>query len=175
MDLFYKRKSVRKYKPLPVTDEQVQSILAAACLAPSGNNNQPWKFIVIRNEEHKAGIAAVDHDQQWMLTAPVFIAVLGDITCRLKDGYGPVDETNPTVELKKVIRDSAIAATYLMLEAENLGLSTCWTGWYTQAEMKKALGIDDRYYVVGVFTLGYADEEPEARPRKELSELVSYD
>ena len=43
------------------------------------------------------------------------------------------------------------------------------------AEMKKALGIDDRYYVVGVFTLGYADEEPEARPRKELSELVSYD
>ena len=62
MDLFYKRKSVRKYKPLPVTDEQVQAILAAACLAPSGNNNQPWKFIVIRNEEHKARIAAVDHD-----------------------------------------------------------------------------------------------------------------
>lgn len=172
MDLFSQRKSIRKYKKDPVTDEQIQHILEAACLAPSGNNNQPWKFLVIRGEEQKQKIAAVDHDQQWMLTAPVFIAVLGDITCRIKEGYGTVDESNPLVELKKVIRDSTIAATYLMLEAEHQGLSTCWTGWYGQAEMKKALGISGQYYVVGVFTLGYADEAPEGRPRKPLSEVL---
>ena len=63
----------------------------------------------------------------------------------------------------------------MMLEAEHQGLATCWTGWYDQKEMKAALGVPDDKYVVGVLTLGYADEAPAARPRKPLEDIVKYE
>ena len=82
---------------------------------------------------------------------------------------------SPLPELKLVIRDAAIAISYMLLEAQQLNLGTCWTGWYDQEEMRAALDLPDYLYVSGVVTLGYADEEPEMRPRKTLDEIVRYE
>lgn len=150
------RRSVRKYNDRDVTDEQIAALIESARLAPSGSNKQPWDFLVIRSKELREKISAIDHDQKWMLTAPVFIVCIGNERYR---GDG---------DMERVIRDSAIATEHILLQAEHMGLATCWTGWYDQQEMRELLGLDDCCYVIGVVTVGYSDEKPAARPRRKI-------
>lgn len=154
------RRSVRQYNGRPVTDQQIAALIEAARLAPSGTNKQPWDFIVVKSEEMRRRIAAIDHDQKWMLTAPVFIVCVGNEKYR---GDG---------DMERVIRDSAIATEHILLQAEHMGISTCWTGWYDQQEMRDLLGLDERCYIIGVVTVGYSDAKPEASPRRELEYRV---
>lgn len=170
------RRSVRKYQDKKVEREKLLEILESGRMAPSGTNAQPWVFMVIENEETQKAIVKVDHEQEWMLTAPVFIVGIADASARLGDTEDLViDEESPQGSVKKAIRDTAVAITNMMLEAENQGLSTCWTGWYDQKAMKEVIGIPADKYVVGVLTLGYADEKPAARPRKPMEEFVRFE
>lgn len=169
------RRSIRKYKDTPVSQETLESILDAGRFAPSGCNFQPWSFLVITDTELRERIATVDHDQRWMLTAPVIIVALGDLKAipeQKSDHPLLEDESNPA--LKRIIRDVSIAITNIMLESVHQGLGTCWTGWYFQADMRKALSLPDDIYVCGVLTLGYPDEEPTVKSRKPLHEIVRY-
>lgn len=150
------RRSVRKFNGRDVSDEQIVTLLKAAQLAPSGTNKQPWDFIVVRSEEWREKICQVDQYQKWMLTAPAFIVVVGNERYR---GDG---------DMTRVIRDSAIATEHILLQAEHMGLATCWTGWYDQDEMRELLGLDDHCYVTGVIVFGYTDEKPAAAPRREI-------
>ena len=61
-----------------------------------------------------------------------------------------------------------------MLEAPELGLGTCWMGWYTEPEIRTALGLSEDISVVAIMPLGYPDECPDPRPRKTISEVVEY-
>ncbi len=170
------RRSIRKYRDQPVTDDLVLQVLESARMAPSGDNTQPWHFIVVREEYTRQKLAEAAHKQGWMLAAPVFIVVVADIRVRIKDGREiALDETSPEFELKQIIRDTAIAIEHLVLEAESLGLGTCWVAWYTQAALRPILNIPADKYVVGIIPLGYPDETPPARPRKKLATLVRYE
>ena len=170
------RRSVRKYRNAAVDDGLILKMIEAAQMAPSGNNTQPWDFVIVRSEETKEKIVVADHDQMWMLTAPVFIVCVADVRYRTNNHDQLVlDEESAFPELKMVIRDTSIAITHLLLEAEALGLSTCWTGWYDQKDMKPILGIPGDKYVCGVVTVGYGDEQPQARPRRELTEMIRYE
>ena len=151
------RRSIRKYKSDPLTDEQLLELITAACLAPSGSNEQPWDLIIVKSKEMKEKICQADHNQKWMLSAPVFIVCVGKSSYR-KDG-----------SMERTIRDSSIAITHLLLQASHMGLGTCWTGWYEQEEMKSLLGLGDGDHVTGVITVGYADENPSARPRRKIN------
>jgi nitroreductase len=168
------RRSIRAYTDEPVSEEALAQILKAARIAPSGNNTQPWHFIVIRSPEQRAAVAKVSHDQQWMNQAPVFVACVGDITCRIPGYDGPpIDEHTPTWELKQTIRDMGIATEHLVLEAENQGLATCWVAWFTQDEIRPVLGVPDHAFVVAVVTIGHAAKRPDApHRRRELSAIV---
>ena len=148
------RRSVRKYLDKDVTDEQIALLMEAARWAPSGSNMQPWDFLVVRSREMKERICAADHNQTWMLTAPVFIVCIGNERYR-NDG-----------DMDRVIRDSAIATEHILLQAQHMGLASCWTAWFEQEEMRPVLGLDGHCYVIGVVTVGYADEVPDARPRR---------
>ena len=170
------RRSIRKYKNEQVPEKELLKVLEAGRLAPSGSNTQPWRFIVIKNEEMKRIISEIDHAQEWMLQAPIFIVCMADIRCRIESPeMMNCDENCDSFELKQIIRDSAIAIGYMLLEAENIGLGTCWTGWYEQKDVKRVLGLPDYMYVNGIITLGYADEFPSSRPRKPLEEIVRYE
>jgi len=170
------RRSIRKYTAKPVADEKIVQLIESARLAPSGNNTQPWHFIVIRDEGIKQQIAKVSHNQKWMLTAPVFIACVADIRSRIESDIEIIlEEESPHNELKKIIRDTAIAIEHIVLEAVNEGLGTCWVAWFAQNEIRPILGLANDKYVVSIITIGYADEEPKPRKRKELKEIIHYD
>lgn len=170
------RRSVRKYADKKVEQEKLMQVLESARLAPSGSNTQPWHFIIVESKEIKEKIVKVDHNQQWMMTAPIFIVCVADMLSRTnstEELY--IDDESPEPELKQIIRDTAIAIEHILLEAESLGLATCWTGWYEQKEMRPILNIPNDKYVSGVVTLGYAEEHPSQRPRRKLEEMVRYE
>lgn len=170
------RRSVRKYIDKPVEDEKIVQLLESARIAPSGSNTQPWHFIVVKSDDTKEKIAKVSHDQKWMNTAPVHIVCVADIRSRIKDNSElDLNESSPQPELKLIIRDTTIAIEHIVLEAENLGLGTCWVAWFTQEDIRPILNIPSDKYVVGIIPVGYADETPSPRPRKSLEDIIHYE
>lgn len=169
------RRSIRKYAAKLVDDEKFNELLESARLAPSGSNTQPWHFIVVKSEATRQKLAEVSHNQTWMLSAPVFIVCVGDVRTRIDDKDIYVDENSPEEEVKQTIRDTAIAVEHIMLNADNLGLGTCWVGWFRQKDIRPVLNIPSDKYVVGVITVGYPDEAPSPRPRKKSEDIVHYE
>ena len=169
------RRSIRKYKNIQVEEEKIREILESGRIAPSGSNTQPWHFIVIKSEEMRKKVSYVCHDQKWMLQAPVFIACVADIRCRIKEGDISINEKNSENEVKLIIRDTSLAIENMMLQASEAGLGTCCVAWFTEKEIRPVLNIPDDKYVVAVITVGYSDEQPKMRPRKSLEEIVHYE
>lgn len=166
------RRSVRKYQAREVSDTVIRLLLESARLAPSGNNVQPWKFIVVRSGEMKKRIMRASHNQKWMVTAPVFIAAVADLEARGKTGDERIiDEQSPEADVKKIIRDTAIAIEHMVLQAQHMGLSTCWVAHFTQEDIRPVLLVPSDKYVVAVVTVGYGAEQPEPRPRRDLDDL----
>ena len=170
------RRSIRKFTSDPIDPEKLEAMLEAAKLAPSGNNKQPWTFIVVQSEQQRLAVMEACHRQTWMITAPAFIVAVADISARVETKPGLyLDENSPDWELKRAIRDTAIATENILLEADAQGLGTCWVGFFVQSEIRPVLGIPDDKFVLAVIPLGYADQEPPARPRRALEEIVRYE
>lgn len=151
-DVVKKRRSVRKYKSTPVSDDFVEKILEAARLAPSGHNYQPCHFIVVKDSERKKSLGLRD----WAAEAPIIIVGCTDSIL------------SPTWHMV----DFGIAFEHIVLAATNLGLATCWQWKLDNETIKKALNIPESMKLVAITTLGYAAEEPESKTRKPLSEMV---
>jgi len=169
------RRSVRKYKDIPVEEDKLKILLEAARLAPTGSNTQSGRFIVTRSKEMRERIADISHRQKWMTQAPLFISCVADIRIRIPDGELCVDELSPEFEVKQCIRDVSIQADHIVLQAEELGLSTCWIGWYDQAEVREILNLPFDKYVVCILVVGYSNEKPAPRIRKTIEEIVRYE
>lgn len=170
------RRSIRKYKDKKVESQKLMQLIESARLAPSGSNTQPWHFIIVESEETKMKLTIADHNQLWMMTAPVFIVVVADIRCRISGDVDlRIDENSPEPEVKQIIRDTAIAIEHILLEAESLALSTCWTAWFKQDDIRPILGIPEDKFVCGIITVGYGDEQPAQRPRHALEDIVRYE
>ena len=170
------RRSIRKYIDKQVENEKIIELLESARLAPSGNNTQPWHYIVIKSDKMRQKVMEASHNQKWMLTAPVFIVCVADVRCRIKEDIELyLDDSSPQDEVKRIIRDTSISAGYMLLQANNLGLGACWVAEFTQEEIRPVLNIPSDKYVVGVITVGYPNETPKARPRKKLEDIAHYE
>lgn len=171
MDIFQvisDRRSIRKYKDVPVEQEKIERILDAARLAPSWKNTQCWRFLVLTKPEQREKVLTAFPDdnpgKKAIAMAPVVIVVCGNPA-----------ESDVENGINYFVADVAIAFEHLCLSAHALGLGTCWMGWFDEARVKVSLGIPDAIRIVGMTPLGYPDQEPKARPRKELSEIVFFD
>lgn len=170
------RRSIRKYINKQVEDEKILQLIESARIAPSGSNTQPWHFIIVKSESIREDLSKASHNQKWMSTAPVHIVCVADIRTRIKDDVDIViNENSPQPELKLIIRDATIAIEHIVLEAENLGLGTCWVAWFIQEDIRPILNIPSDKYVVGIIPVGYADERPKPRPRKKLEDIIHYE
>ncbi len=165
MDVFEavsKRRSIRKYKDIEVEDEKLQDILEVARISPSAANRQEWKFIVVKDKESREKLVEAANGQQFVAEAPITIVACSTESERVM----PCGQHAYTVDL-------SIAVSFMILEATELGLGTCWLGAYDEEKVRNILNIPERIRVPAMFTLGYADENPHARPRKHLDEIVS--
>ncbi len=170
------RRSIRKFQDVPVEPEKINAILEAANWAPSGNNMQPARFIVVRDRDTRYALSQADNNQVWMITAPVIIVAVADLMARVApENTYKVDEQSPEWEVKRIIRDTAMATGYLLLEVENQGLGACWTGFFSQEDVRPILNLPDDKFVIAIIPVGYPAESPNPRPRKSLNEIVRYE
>lgn len=157
------RRSIRKYSDKPVEEEKLLKVLEAARLAPSARNEQNWKFIVVKDPETKEKLTEAI-GQSFVGEAPIILVSCGTEPKSVMRGGQP----RYTVDL-------SIATAYMILEAYEQGLGTCWLGSYDEDKVKKVLGIPEDVRVVAITPLGYPAESPAPRPRKEFDEIVCYD
>ena len=166
MEAIKTRRSIRKYKETPVPENLLKEVLNAARLAPSAENAQPWKIIVVMDVLVKQKVTQACNGQKFLVQAPVVLVLCGI-----------PEEAFPTVGgyMSSHIIDATIALDHLTLAARALGLGTCWVAKFKEDKLKDILGIPEDVRVIAVSPLGYPDESPERSPRKNLEELISYD
>jgi len=156
------RRSVRKFTPEPVSEELVDRILEAGRWAPSGLNNQPWRFAVVRDRRLIAAISELTHYRKVVLGAqaliPVFIA-METIYHREKD-----------------IQGVGACLQNMLLEIHSLGLGAVWLGEIIRSNLpiRQLLGLGDGLELMAVIALGWPDEKPRTTKRKTLKELIVY-
>ena len=184
------RRSIRNFKPDPVSDKIIYEILAAARLAPSGSNIQPWRFIIIRSPEMKEKLKAATVFR-FALKAPVVMACCTDLSAldsrpdRLVelvqvgvfdnvevDGEYAPPERNQEQALAYLNMNVGIAITHMMLKAVDLGLGTCWIGGFDPKKAKEVLALEDNLHVVALLPIGYPVRIPAQRPRFPLENLI---
>ena len=157
------RRSVRSYKAEPVPEEKLKKILEAGRLAPSAHNEQEWKFVVVRDAKKREQISEAA-SQSFIAEAPVIIVAVA---------LEPKEVMSSEVPNYAV--DLAIAIDHMTLVAVEEGLGTCWVGAFSQEEVKKVLGIPERYKVVVLLPLGFPADKPKPKSRKNLEEIICYE
>ena len=155
------RRSVKKYKNIPVEENLIDEIVMAGTYAPSGMNRQSPIILAITNQEVRDNIASINAkimgtDIDPFYGAPVVLVVLADKDC-------------PTH-----VYDGSLVMGNMMLAAHSLGLGSCWIHRAKETfeteegrEILKNLGIEGEYEGIANCILGYPDEVKEASPRKE--------
>ena len=185
LTLFAKRQSVRRYKPDPVPEEHLRLILDAARRAPTSGNQQPWKFLVVRDrarierlrtkcmelyaartpgltdEARSRQRETIEKGLAGYFSAPVYVVVLTDS-----------QSTYPTYNHW----DGPLAAGYLVLAARALGYGTVFiTDSIPEAATKEVFGIPERYQRVCITPLGVPDGWPDPKPKKKLEDLIAWE
>lgn len=164
MEAIKSRRSVRSFKPDPISEADLNAILEAARLAPSASNRQPWKFVVVRDPDKRAALAKASRNQVFVGQAPVVIVAVA---------LEPDQTMMCGVERYAV--DLAIAVDHITLAAADKGLGTCWIGAFDQDEACRIAGVPEEYKIVTVLPLGYPADEPRPKTRKTLPEIVCWE
>ena len=177
------RRSIRKYKPDPVSGEDLQKILEAAHWAPSWANTQCWRFIVVRDPDIKSKVAGtlmkVQFGDDWIknaaadaiVQAPVLIVACAQECIA---GYNR-DGTPVTDKDDWLLFDVALSVQNLTLAARALGMGTVIVGAFYAEKASEILEVPDGYSVVTMTPLGYPDHTGQAPPRKELTDIIYTD
>jgi nitroreductase len=160
-DVILKRRSIRAYHHKEIPEDVLHRILESARLAPSANNLQPWKFIIIKDEERKKEVARICKERMWIAGASVVIAgVATNPDYRMGSGQ-------PASQI-----DISTAFAHMNLTAFNEGLGACWIGSFYMEEAKKYLGIPEKCLLIGFLAIGYPAETPAPKERKKLEEIT---
>ena len=164
LDLATKRASVRGYAPDSIDKATLGKVLEAGRLAPSAANQQPWHFIVVRDELRKQALKSA-YSKEWFWKAPVIIVLCVEPSkaWTRQDGknYAAVD--------------GAIAMDHMTLCAADLGLGTCWIGAFDPAKVKHILGLPEGIEPLVMTPLGKPSAQALPKKRKALDQIVHYE
>jgi len=143
------RRSIRRFADAPVTDAELDTILRAGMAAPSAGNQQPWRFVVLRDPAARQAVAAHSPHAAMLPGAPLGIVVCGDLDAERHAGYW--------------VQDCSAAVENMLIAAHAIGLGAVWLGYYPREERwrgaQRALGIPERVVPLCVLAVGRPAEE----------------
>ncbi|MBO4997837.1 MAG: nitroreductase family protein [Lachnospira sp.] len=190
----YQRRSIRKFQDRNVPTELINQILDAGRVAPSAKNRQPWRYIVFANEyknqlleamecglkreeegitdlpKSQYGILDAKNTSAIMQKAPVIVVVLNT---NGRSPFLPVDNDERIVEQCDLLSIGASVENMLLM-AEDLGLGALWIANTCFAYKELTSFLNTKEQLTCAIAIGYADESPKQRPRKDLGDIVEY-
>jgi coenzyme F420-0:L-glutamate ligase / coenzyme F420-1:gamma-L-glutamate ligase len=187
------RRSIRRFKPDPVPDSVIQTILATATFAPSAHNRQPWRFAVVTDISVKTKLAdamafeferdleidklpqpeiqkRTTRSRERIIAAPVVIILSVDMSDM--DVYP--DEKRSKAEYLMAVQSVANAGMQLMLAAHAEGLGGVWvcSPLFVQETVQTVLNLPKTWEPQAMFFIGYPQDIPDVRERKPLDAVV---
>ncbi len=172
MALVRARRSVRRYLPQAVDRGLIRTCLEAARLAPSAHNVQPWRFLVVDDPSLKDELCAKAFSWPYAMSrfavkAPVIVLVLARLDV-VADRLGSRFQGT-----EYHLLDIGIAGEHFVLQAEELGLGTCWIGWFNKRKVRRVLRIPRKYRIVAMLSLGHVERKPSrVRPLKDFRDVA---
>jgi nitroreductase len=154
------RRSIRSFKKHKVESEKLSAILEAARLSPSARNEQQWLFIIVRQPDTLRKLAFACSDQQQVGEADTAIC------CCIPDADQLTDSN-------RFLRhqDIAVANAFMMLQATELGLGSCWIGSFNELKLKNHLRIPETVAIHSLLVIGYPHYTPPPTERKSATEI----
>lgn len=199
MELIKMRRSIRNYTDAPVSEENLRDILEAGRQAPSGENYQPWRFTVVREQKNKDFLSILGKAASGrrftgdLLSKNIMerFAKLEDPEKRAKafrkltsgDVSAFVNQADVIIIISGRLDvwdapyDTSAAIENMHLAAASMGLGSCWVGANTldvrdERRLNEYFGIPAGYKSFGILAIGEPSRYPHARPRHPLSEIV---
>jgi nitroreductase len=161
-ELLHTRRSVRRFRAEPIFPELIDKLLETIRTAPSAGNFQAYEIYIV-GSERMAALAAATFDHPWIAEAPMALVFCTNAArCQYP---------NPAYWAQQ---DAAIAATFAHLALADMGLASCWVGAFIPAKISELLQIPEEHVPLALLPFGYANETPEATPRRECDEFVHW-
>ncbi len=193
------RRSIRQYTEEPVSEEELQMILEAARQAPSGENAQPWRFIIVKDPETRKQLGAIAGGGSGRRFTAEFV------TQKMQERFASLeDEAKRKAAFEKLTSgqvsaflaeapvsivvcgrkdvwdlpyDTSAAIENMLLMVTALGLGACWViapciDIRDEERLKALLGVPEELKVVSIVAVGHPARYPRPRPRIPLHELV---
>jgi nitroreductase len=160
LDTIRNRRAIRQYKKEAPAEDEIKKVLEAGRWAPSGMNNQPWRFWVIKDNKKKDGLARFTKYGDTIKEAPAVIVVCMDTA----------DSYNRDKDLMAI----GACIQNMLLEAHSIGLAACWLGEILnkKSQVHEYLHLDDDLELMAVIAMGYSDEDLTEISRKPLKSLL---
>jgi nitroreductase len=162
------RRSIRAFHSKPVEEEKISRIIEVMNLAPSAGDLQAYEVVVVKDSALRNELAKAAYDQSFISEAPVcfvFMAYPERSSRKYRERGSEL----------YCIQDATIAATYAMLAATALGLSSTWVGAFDEEAAAGAVGAPEGKRPIAILAIGYAAESPKASPRRPISDIVCLD
>lgn len=173
-EIIQRRRSIRKFLDKPVEREKIEACAETARLAPSADNVQPWRFLVVDEPELRADLgeaafSGIYRPCRFAVKAPVVVILLAQPDVVANKLGKAVQGT------QYYLLDIGIAGEHFVLAATEMGLGTCWVGWFSKRGVRKLLNIPRKYDIVAMIALGYPDPK-HLRPKKTklLRDILRY-
>lgn len=161
LELLFKRRSIRKYRDIFIEKDKVDKLIKAALLSPSSRGIRPWEFIIIEDKSTLNNLSkSKTHGSSFLSEAALGIVIIADTT-----------KSDVWVE------DTSIASTIVQLQAEEMGLGSCWIQIRNRMHndkvtsdqyIKQVLDIPENYCVEAIISIGYPNEIKKAYDESEL-------
>lgn len=162
LDIIKSRRSVRKFDTAQVPEELLQKVLDAGRWAPSGLNNQPWRFAVIWDASIKDMFSRLTHYARIIKGSKILIAVFLD--------------NSVSYDRTKDVQAIGACMQNMLLEAHSLGLGGVWLGEILKSreQIRAILALTKDLELMAVLALGFPAENPKNGKRKELNDLIVF-
>ncbi len=161
------RHSVRAFSDVPVEEQKLQTILETANRAPSAGNRQSYEILVVKDRALLNRLWGGGDPRRALEHAPVALVFCTHAE-RNADRYGERGA------LLYSVQDATLACAYAQLAATALRLSTVWIGSFDENAAREILHIDPKWRPIAILPIGYPNEVPPIRPRRELRDLVHW-
>ena len=161
MKAIFERKSIRKYTNQPIEKEIIEKILAAGMSAPSARDERPWHFIVVQDKN-----TLKEMSQLTPYAGMLEHAAMGMVVCA---------DQNHHLNIDYDLQDCAAVTENMMIEANYLGIGTCWLGGYPNADrlenITKYFQLPEHMQPMWMISFGYPDENPTVKNKWDNSKI----